>query len=227
MVVSSPDLAYQVMKTHDLNFASRPQIAASEALLYNSSDIGFAPYGAYWKELRKICTSELLSSNRVKSFASLREEEGNNFVQKILSTPQGTPVNLTKMLLSLTSTSITKAAFGKECAHQWKFLSVMKKGIELASFFSVMDLFPSFGFLRVFLSMNLKMKRVHQELNSMLDDIIKEHLEKRASGNDMESDLVDVLLNLKETGQRQIPLTMNNIKAVILVRDSTQRICRI
>ncbi|XP_020590748.1 premnaspirodiene oxygenase-like [Phalaenopsis equestris] len=216
LVISSPELACQVMKTQDLNFASRPPIAASEALLYNSSDIGFAPYGTYWRELRKICTLELLSFKRVKSFHSLREEEGNSLLQKILLTPHGTPVNLTKMLLILTSTAITKAAFGKECVHQQKFLSAMRKGLELASYFSLMDLFPSLGFLRMFLSLNFKMKRVHRELDSILNDIIEEHLEKKAGGDDMEDDLVDVLLRLRETGQLEIHLTVDNIKAVIL-----------
>ncbi|XP_020699716.1 premnaspirodiene oxygenase-like [Dendrobium catenatum] len=216
VVVSSPGLAYEVMKIQDLNFASRPKIAVSEALLYNSSDIGFAPYGSYWRELKKICTLELLSSNRVKSFASLREEEGNNLVQKILLTPQGTPVNLTKMLLSLTNTSITKAAFGKDCVHKWKFLNAMRKGIELASLFSLMDIFPSLGFLWKFSGLNLKMKRVHRELDSLLDDIIDEHLEKKAGGNGMETDLVDVLLKLKGITERENHFTMDNIKAVIL-----------
>ncbi|CAI9284657.1 unnamed protein product [Lactuca saligna] len=40
-----------------------------------ATDIIFSPYGEYWRQLRRLCTMELLSAKKVKSFPSLREEE--------------------------------------------------------------------------------------------------------------------------------------------------------
>jgi hypothetical protein len=45
IAVSSPELAKEVMKTHDSIFATRPSILASEIMSYDSADIVFARYG--------------------------------------------------------------------------------------------------------------------------------------------------------------------------------------
>ncbi|KAE9604310.1 putative psoralen synthase [Lupinus albus] len=51
LVVSSAKLAKEVLKTHDLALANHPQLFAAKHLLYNCTDITFAPYGAYWQRL--------------------------------------------------------------------------------------------------------------------------------------------------------------------------------
>ncbi|KAI9071420.1 hypothetical protein K1719_046616 [Acacia pycnantha] len=55
MIVSSPEIAKEVMRTHDRTFANRPKILATEICAYNNSDVAFSPYGNYWRQLRKIC----------------------------------------------------------------------------------------------------------------------------------------------------------------------------
>ncbi|CAL5358847.1 unnamed protein product [Camellia sinensis] len=63
VVISSPQLAKMVMTTHDLALANRPRLLVAETLLYRS-DIGFSPYGGYLRQMRKICTEELLSARK-------------------------------------------------------------------------------------------------------------------------------------------------------------------
>ncbi|WJX60879.1 hypothetical protein P8452_46036 [Trifolium repens] len=68
VVVSSSKLAKEIMKTHDVVFANRPQRLAPQILTYGFKDIVFSPYGDYWRQMRKICVSEILSAKRVQSF---------------------------------------------------------------------------------------------------------------------------------------------------------------
>lgn len=55
----------------------------------------------------------------------------------------------------------------------------------------------------------------------ILDNIVKEHKaskeEAEDTGKDKANDLLGVLLDLQEHGELEVPLTMNNIKAVLLV----------
>ena len=75
VVVSSPDMAKQIMKTHDLAFVHRSHVSSSEVFTYGYTNVAFAPYGDYWRQMKKLCTLELLSVKRVQSFSSIRQYE--------------------------------------------------------------------------------------------------------------------------------------------------------
>ena len=68
VIVSSAEYAKEIMKTHDVIFATRPHILAADIFSYGSTNTIGAPYGNYWRQLRKICTVELLTQKRVNSF---------------------------------------------------------------------------------------------------------------------------------------------------------------
>lgn len=55
VVVSSAEVAKLFLKTHDLDFASRPRILAGDEVFYERSDLVFSPYGDYWRQMRKVC----------------------------------------------------------------------------------------------------------------------------------------------------------------------------
>ncbi|KAK1293772.1 hypothetical protein QJS10_CPA16g00466 [Acorus calamus] len=83
LIISSASAAEKIMKTHDLIFSSRPQSSITNRLLYNCKEVAFAPYGEYWRQMRKICVVHLLSSKRVQSFRLVREEEVANMVVEL------------------------------------------------------------------------------------------------------------------------------------------------
>ena len=52
LVVSSAEIAQDIMKTHDRIFANRPIIKAMEKVMKGGRDIVFAPYGEYWRNMK-------------------------------------------------------------------------------------------------------------------------------------------------------------------------------
>ncbi|KAK7262085.1 hypothetical protein RJT34_29645 [Clitoria ternatea] len=216
VVVSSPDMAKEIMKTHDLNFVQRPQLLCPKILAYDSTDIAFAPYGDYWRQMRKICTVELLSPKRVQSFTFIREDEVAKLIKSVLlSASTASSFNVSKSVFSLVSTFVSRAAFGKKSEHEDALLSLLKKGVELTGGFDLADLFPSMKPIHLITRMKAKLEDMKKELDKILEIIVKEHESNHGKGEPSEENLVDVLLRLQRSGTLQIPITLDNIKAVI------------
>ncbi|KAJ4725246.1 Cytochrome P450 [Melia azedarach] len=218
IVVSCPELAKEVMKTHDVIFASRPRDLAAKIIFYDYNDIIFSPYNDSWRQLRKICVSELLSLKRVQSFRSIREEEVSNFISWISSRARS-EINFTEKVHTLMYGITSRAAFGNKSSEQELFVSVMKETAEVVGGFNIADLFPSIGLLQWITGIRSHAERLHQEADKIVENIINEHKKRKAKlkigKSEEDEDLVDVLLRIQKDGDLELPLTTDNIKAVI------------
>uniref|UniRef100_A0A6N2NI78 Cytochrome P450 n=1 Tax=Salix viminalis TaxID=40686 RepID=A0A6N2NI78_SALVM len=200
VIISSPEAAKEVLKTEDINFVDRPQLLVASILLYNSKGFGFAPYGDYWRELRKISILEMLSAKRVRSFKSIREEEVSDFIGSIRA-KEGSPINLSRMIFSLGNGIIARSI-------------IALGGLKMA------DAFPSSRLIHMVSGVRSRLERMHRKADEILDSIISERranfgLASKMGKNEAE-DLLGVLLNLHDHGNPESQLTTSSIKAIIL-----------
>ncbi|KAL9441754.1 hypothetical protein AB3S75_020287 [Citrus x aurantiifolia] len=218
IIVSSPEVAKEVMKTHDVVFASRPHFPAAQIMSYNYRGIIFSAYGDCWKQLRKICVSELLSAKRVQSFQSIREAEVSDLINWI-SSKAGLVINLTEKVYSLMYGITSRAAFGNRSRDQETFVSVIEETTKVISGFNIADMFPSIGLLQRLTGNKSQVEKLLQEADRIVENIINDHKKRKAklknckTGDD--EDLVDVLLKIQGHGDLDSSLTTDNIKAVI------------
>ncbi|XP_052111378.1 cytochrome P450 71D9 isoform X2 [Arachis duranensis] len=221
IVVSSAEYAKEVMKTHDIIFASRPAVLAAKIISYDCTNIGFAPYGNYWRQLRKICTLELLSTKRVNSFRPIREEEFTNLVKRIMSSKEGS-VNLTEEVLSSIYGIVSQSAFGgTKRGDQEKFICLVQQATAVAGGFDVGDLFPSWEWLQLVSGLRPKLESFQRQIDEILENIVSDHKEaklegKKSKSDESHEDLVDVLLQFEDATNQDICLSRNNIKAILL-----------
>ncbi|KAJ7960891.1 Cytochrome P450 [Quillaja saponaria] len=219
VVVSSPEFAKEVMKTHDIIFSNRPHFLATSVVSYDSTSIGFSPYGNYWRQIRKICTIELLTLKRVQSFQFIREEEVSDLMETIVSN-EGSVINLSELFITLSNTITSRAVFGKKSKDGQAFISTFKAAIDLATGFFISDLYPSIKALQVITGIKSKLQKMHKEIDRILEIIIKENKESRlmnkSSPGEADENLLDVLLNIQAKNDLELPLTDNNIKAVVM-----------
>ncbi|XP_031096969.1 cytochrome P450 71D7-like [Ipomoea triloba] len=144
IVISSPELAKAITNTHDLVFANRPKMMSFDIVYYKCTDVGFSPYGDYWRQMKKICVLELLSSKMVKSFGSFTHEEELSVLISSINAGSPAPINLTEKICWFTSSTIAKAAFGRlRREYQERFIVLVKEALSLAGGFDVADMFPS------------------------------------------------------------------------------------
>ncbi|XP_047959669.1 cytochrome P450 71D9-like [Salvia hispanica] len=212
LIVSSVDFAKQVMRTHDTVFANRPHMLGADELSYNSSSIGFSPYGAYWRQLRKICATELLNARRVQSFRSIREEESASMCEWIASR-DGSPVDLSERLYTSAYDTTTRAAVKAKTGESEKMISLLLESLKLASGFMMADLYPSVKSLPLISGARMKFRRMRRKLDEVLDAIIEHHRAAGDGDDDAKFEgFLDILLKFEKDGT----ITINNIKAVLL-----------
>ncbi|XP_050903640.1 cytochrome P450 71D10 [Lathyrus oleraceus] len=214
IIVTSPEIAKEVMKTQDLNFCDRPNLMLSTIFSYNNTDILFSIYGEHWRQLRKICVIELLSVKRVQSFGSIREEEVADLVKSI-SANEGLVVNLTHQIFSMTYGIVARAAFGKRSKHQQVFKSAITEIINMVGGIYIADLYPSIKMLRRMSKAKTRIEKLHRKIDMILQDIINDHKSiHKKDGKD--EDLVDALIKIQqENDQSQPTLTDDNMKSLI------------
>ncbi|KAJ9567969.1 hypothetical protein OSB04_003935 [Centaurea solstitialis] len=75
LVVSNSEMAKECFTTNDKIFATRPKTEAMKLLAYNYALFAFAPYGDYWRQVRKITMLEVLSQRRVEMLGHIRFSE--------------------------------------------------------------------------------------------------------------------------------------------------------
>ncbi|KAI0497676.1 hypothetical protein KFK09_020909 [Dendrobium nobile] len=217
IVISSPEAAKEIMQTHDIIFASRPSTPTIDALVYGSKDLVFASYGEFWRQMRRLCINELLSSKRVHSFRAIREMEISYLIQSINEAASaGVVINLRNEFAILTNNIIAISVVGRRCEERKAFLSTHNEVLELLSGFSMIDLFPSMPkFFARIAGFPQKLERCWLKLDRILEKIVQEHNVNRAKDSMEEEDLTDVLLRIQRDGSLQIPLSNDHIKAFI------------
>ncbi|KAF8783891.1 hypothetical protein HU200_000340 [Digitaria exilis] len=216
VVASSPAAAREILKTHDVTFASRPVGPMLELAFQSANGVIFAPYGEGWRQLRKICAVELLSSRRVHSFFPVRDHELRRLLRSVASAAAAarTPVNLTSGLKAFAADSTVRAIIGGRSEHRDAFLRLLEEALKIIPGMTLPDLFPSSRLAMMLSRVPRKVKQRRDGMLAIIDPIIQEHQDRRAAGvDDEDEDLLDVLLRLQEDMDFQEPLTTANIKS--------------
>ncbi|KAM3754000.1 hypothetical protein ACB098_03G135200 [Castanea mollissima] len=224
VIISSAEAAREVLKVHDLACCSRPSSVCSKVLSYNYRDMAFAPYGDYWREIRKICVLELFSVKRVQSYQFIREEEVALLVDSISHyASSATPINLSEKLLALTASITFRIGSGKSFCGSGldneRFQAVVHEVESLLGSYNASEFLPFVGWIIDTLSGRSKrLERIFHEMDTLFQQVIDLHLDPERTKPEHE-DFVDVLLRIEREQAKSIDaarFTKHNIKAVLL-----------
>ncbi|KAH7528351.1 hypothetical protein FEM48_Zijuj05G0063400 [Ziziphus jujuba var. spinosa] len=224
LIVSSSDSAREIMKTHDTNFLNRPKSYIDVRLRYHGKDVTTARYGESWRQMKSLCTLQLLSNKRVRSFRTIREEEVALFVESIIKR-QSLAVNLSEMFAFLSNDVICRVAFGKKYSRDEtgnmvnKVLSQLKK---LLGGFYVGDYIPWLAWIHCLSGVDAQVEKLNDEFNKFLDGVVEEHgnnfniKEKKLyeDGDQDNKDFVDVLLELQRDEMAGFNLDKEHMKDI-------------
>ncbi|KAJ4870341.1 Cytochrome P450 82G1 [Raphanus sativus] len=202
VVTNDPEILKDCFTTNDLVLATRPNTAFGRYVGYNNAVLALAPYGDYWRELRKIATVHLFSNQSVEMLGHIRYSEVNEFLKHLYGRSGGTSMVKIDMLFEFLTFNIflrkmvgKTIGFGKVKSEEWRYKEALKRSEYLAGVFMIGDVIPWLGWLD-FAKIG-QMKRVFKELDSLITKWLQEHLEKRLrKEKNQEKTIVDLLLDI-------------------------------
>ncbi|XP_060199366.1 cytochrome P450 81Q32-like [Lycium barbarum] len=117
LIVASPSAAEECLSKNDIIFANRPRLIAGKHFGQNYTSLAWSSYGDHWRNLRRIASTQLLSSYRVQTLSVFRTDEVHlmiqHLIQKCKNNDSYQKVDMRSMLFEVTFNSITRMLAGK------------------------------------------------------------------------------------------------------------------
>ncbi|KAJ8639292.1 hypothetical protein MRB53_015986 [Persea americana] len=219
VVVSSPHTAQQFLKTHDLVFANRACTEYGRLINYSFKGLSFCQYGSYWRNVRKLCTLELLSNLKVESLRPMRREELSLLIELIKDAAKARAVvDLTTKVASLSRDTTCRMVFGKkyneETLGEGGFKAVAEDLMDLAAAFNVSEYIPCTRELDL-QGVGRRMIANAKVLDEFFDKVVEERLAAVAGEEKKHRDFVDYMLDFLESGDCEFLFDRTNIKAIL------------
>uniref|UniRef100_A0ACD5V2C0 Uncharacterized protein n=1 Tax=Avena sativa TaxID=4498 RepID=A0ACD5V2C0_AVESA len=214
VVVSSAEAVGQMMKANDAGFANRRTTGMQDIVGFGGKGIIFAPYGDHWRQMRKVCVAELLSSKQVKRMESVRAEEMGSLLRSITASA-GATINVSQKVAALSNDVVARAVFGGKVSQQEDFIHASDQIMDLLGGFFLVDLFPSSRLVRWLSDEERRIKGCCDVIQGIITDVIVERKALRAASDGADGEgLLDVLLTLQEDSLES-PLTTEIITTVL------------
>lgn len=104
--------------------------------------MGFAPYGPYWRNARKLCVVHLLNSSKIESFKPTRRENVASFVDSIKHEANpGYAIDISAKVGSLIEDMAHQMIFGIN-HEKFEFRASVQEVLRLVGIFNIADYIP-------------------------------------------------------------------------------------
>ncbi|KAL1824850.1 hypothetical protein ACET3Z_011628 [Daucus carota] len=201
VVSSDPHIAHQILTSP--HFADRPIKQSAKSLMFERA-IGFAPNGAYWRQLRRIASSHLFSPRRISAHEPGRRTDCAAMVKNIATQQRNHGlVTLRKHLQAAALNNIMGSVFGKrydldDCEQAKELKEMVAEGFELLGAFNWCDYLPWLSFFYDPFRIVARCEDLVPRVRSLVRGIIQQHRDADStSGVDDHADFVHVLLSLE------------------------------
>lgn len=227
VVLNSPSLAKQVVRDQDSIFANRDPSIAGLVATYGGLDIGFSPYGSYWRDMRKLFVRDMLSNRNLEACCSLRRQEVRKTIRNV-HTKIGSLTDIGELAFVTEMNVIMSMIFGSNYVEMEKhrkdgteFRELIVKFLQVMGNLNISDFFPMLARFDI-QGIQKEMEALLKSLESVLDPAINERMkmlsdirEGEIQGNG-KTDFMQILLELMEQKDIGISLDLVKIKAILI-----------
>ncbi|KAI3923863.1 hypothetical protein MKW98_032716 [Papaver atlanticum] len=212
LVLSSWEMIKECFTTNDALFSNRPDPLNIRQMFNCDESLGFAPYGPFWKEMRKIAAQQLLSNQQLRLWKDLKYQEiytSFNDLNELCNKNGGTAqVRMDYWFAFMTYNIFAAVVAGyqskepKSAVVGEQYKKAMEDLLHLTTVFAFSDVVPCLKWVDRLRGLVRKMNCCREELNSIAEGFIEEGRRKRRlREGDGDQNFIDVLLTFKEKSQ--------------------------
>ncbi|XP_022034064.1 cytochrome P450 81Q32-like [Helianthus annuus] len=208
LLVSSHFIAEECFTKNDIVFANRPNLVFGKILGDNFTSLVWAPYGDHWRNLRRIASTEILSTQRLNEFQDIRADEGLLLIRKLLS--NSSPVNMKSAFYELTLNIMMRMISGKryfggdivEVEEEGRrFRKILDEAFSLAGASNLGDYLPILSWFGV-KGLEKKLLLLREKKDVFFQGLIEQLREKHVNEKNnkkKKKTMIEVLLSLQES----------------------------
>nr|AYV88867.1 cytochrome P450 oxidase CYP78A229 [Polygala tenuifolia] len=195
IVTCHPDVAKEILNSSV--FADRPVKESAYSLMFNRA-IGFAPYGVYWRTLRRIAASHLFCPKQIKASDFQRSEIVAEMVEMFRN--RGDSLRVREVLKAASLNNMMWSIFGRryklDSTHYeiQQLRELVDEGYDLLGTLNLSDHLPWLSDVDL-QKVQFRCNKLVPKVNQFVSRIIDEH--KTTTTSSVNLDFVDVLLSLQ------------------------------
>ncbi|XP_057780103.1 6,7,8-trihydroxycoumarin synthase-like [Salvia miltiorrhiza] len=214
VVISSAEAVKEIMKSHDTVFSSRPALAALRRLSYDGLDFAFSPYTETSREMKKISTVHLFNTKQVQTFLPIIRDEASKMMEKIATDASSSAAtDLSETIMSFAANTVARVVLGKSYGN---FFHLLHDAEAVLGDLFMEDFLPWLRWIDNLSGMAAKLDKIFQDMDAFCEEVIEEHMNPNRPKS-MEGDIIDVMLRMKRDGSASFDITLDHIKALLVV----------
>ncbi|PTQ26692.1 hypothetical protein MARPO_0596s0001, partial [Marchantia polymorpha] len=212
VLVSSSDMAREVLKTQDHIFASRPSGILVEKVFKKAQGIIWSPLNDHFRLARKINSTELFSEKRMDSFKDLRRQMTFRTLRTAFEEGHAKRyINLAGLMHNQFLSLTTRMLFQLDGHAQNKDLLEIVDDFTSAGWFVIEEFFPLLKPLDLSGQVR-RLKNIGERYFELMDSIIDNRLKENSnSKSNTEEDFLDVLLATSKFSRVQVQILLLDI----------------
>ncbi|KAL2490273.1 Cytochrome [Abeliophyllum distichum] len=194
IVTCNPDVAKDILNSSA--FADRPMKESAYNLMFNRA-IGFAPYGVYWRSLRRISATHLFCPKQIKASEFQRSEIANQLV--VMFRAEKGEIRVRDALKRASLNNMMCSIFGKKYgldsynSETNELQKLVDEGYDLLGTMDWSDHLPWLADFDI-QKIRFRCSNLVPKVNQFVGRIIDQH---KAESGELCRDFVDVLLSLQ------------------------------
>ncbi|KAG5252814.1 cytochrome P450 family protein [Salix suchowensis] len=209
-VVSDAKTAKEILKIHDVDFASKYTLGfgLSKFDIYDGYTFFNAPYGTYWRFMKKLCMTKLFGGPQLDRFFQIREQETLKLLKSLVDkSREGKPCDIGEELSVFASAISCRMVIGNICVENPNLPIEIRKLVG-----DIMENAAKFSFNEVFGPLPTR------KYDELLEQLMKKYDDNFDinSCDEEQKDLMFILMETYKDTNAELKLTRTHIKKFFL-----------